>query len=397
MDRSVVVVSAVRTAIGSFGGSLSGVPPAALAACVAREAIARSGLPAASIGHSVFGNVIHTEPRDAYLARVAAIEAGVPTSVPALTLNRLCGSGLEAVISAARMIMLGEIEAALAGGAESMSRAPYALADARWGRRMGEAVVTDMLLATLHDPFGHGHMGITAENVAADCGITREEQDRIAFASHRRAERAIAEGRFVDQIVPVATQRRGEAVVFREDEHVRRDADTESLARLRPAFRDGGTVTAGNASGINDGAAALVLMEASAAQRQGVTPLARLVSYGHSGVEPSRMGLGPVPAVRAVLSRAGLSIEDMSVIESNEAFAAQACAVARMLGFPEERTNPNGGAIALGHPVGATGAIILVKLLYELKRVNGRYGLATMCIGGGQGIAVIVERHGTSS
>jgi acetyl-CoA C-acetyltransferase len=391
MTRSVVIVSGVRTAIGSFGGSLSGVPVTSLAASVAREAIARSRLLAEEIEHSVFGNVIHTEPRDAYLARFAAVEAGVPASVPALTLNRLCGSGLEAVVTAAQMIMLRDAEAALAGGAESMSRVPYAVADGRWGRGMGNAVMTDMLLATLHDPFGHGHMGITAENVANDFAIGRAEQDRIAVESHRRASRAIAEGRFKEQILPIETREKGKTVPFAEDEHVRRDADTESLAKLRPAFREDGTVTAGNSSGLNDGAAAVVLMEAKAAERRGIRPLGRLVAYGHAGVDPSRMGLGPIPAVRAALSRAGLSIGDMDVIESNEAFAAQACAVARELGFPDERTNPNGGAIALGHPVGATGAIILVKLLYELQRSEGRYGLATMCIGGGQGIAAIIE------
>jgi len=392
MTRSVVIVSGVRTAIGSFGGSLSGIPLATLAISVASEAIGRSGLSAEDIEQCVFGNVIHTEPRDAYLARVAAIEAGVPPSVPALTLNRLCGSGLQAVVTATQMIILGDAETALAGGAESMSRAPYAMTDVRWGKRLGDAVMTDMLLATLHDPFGHGHMGMTAENVAGDFGIAREEQDRIALESHRRASKAIAEDRFRDQILPIETRRKGNTAPFAEDEHVRHAVDMESLAKLRPAFRDDGTVTVGNSSGLNDGAAAVVLMEAEAAKRKGIKPLGRLVAYGHAGVDPSRMGLGPIPAVRAALSRAGLSVGDMDVIESNEAFAAQACAVARDLGFPKERTNPNGGAIALGHPVGATGAIILVKLLYELQRADGRYGLATMCIGGGQGIAVIVER-----
>ena len=392
MDRSAVIVSGVRTAIGSFGGSLKDIPPTELAASVAREAISRSGLSAGEIGHAVFGNVIHTEPRDAYLARVAAIEAGVADSVPALTLNRLCGSGLQAVVSAAQMIMLADADVTLAGGAESMSRAPYATKDVRWGKRMGDAVLTDMLLATLNDPFGHGHMGITAENVASDFGIAREEQDRIALQSQQRASAAISEGRFKEQILPIEVGRRGKSVTFDQDEHVRVETDMDSLARLRPAFRNDGSVTPGNASGINDGAAAIVLMEASEAERRGITPLGRIVAYGHGGVDPSRMGLGPIPAVRSALSRAGLTIGDIDVIESNEAFAAQACAVARELGFPEERTNPNGGAIALGHPVGATGAIILVKLLYELQRIGGRYGLATMCIGGGQGIAVIVER-----
>lgn len=394
MGRSVVIASGVRTAIGTFGGSLRAVPPTTLAASVAREAIARSTLAADEIQHSVFGNVIHTEARDTYLARVAAIEAGVPASAPALTLNRLCGSGLQAVISAAQMIMLGDADVALAGGAESMSRAPFASVDARFGKRMGDADLTDVLLATLQGPFGEGHMGMTAENVAGDYGIGREEQDRFAVESHRRAARALAEGRFTEQILPVDTMRKGETAPFAVDEHVREGTDMASLARLRPAFRSDGSVTAGNASGVNDGAAAVVLVEAEVAKRKGLTPLGRLVAYGHAGVDPSRMGVGPIPAVRSALGRAGLSIADMDVIESNEAFAVQACAVARDLGFPEDRTNPNGGAIALGHPIGATGAVILVKLLYELRRVGGRYGLATMCIGGGQGIAVIVERDG---
>jgi acetyl-CoA C-acetyltransferase len=391
MTRSVVIVSGVRTAIGSFGGSLAGVPPTTLAAAVTREAIERSGLPATEIGHAVFGNVIHTEPRDAYLARVAALEAGIPASVPALTLNRLCGSGLQAVVSAAQMIQLADADAAVAGGAESMSRAPHASLDARWGKRMGSMELTDMLLATLNDPFGHGHMGVTAENVAADFGISRDEQDAIALQSHHRAAAAIAKGRFREQIMPIDTGRQGSAP-FDEDEHVRRDADFATLAKLRPAFRADGSVTAGNASGLNDGAAALVLMEADAAARRGIVPRARIVGYAFAGVDPSRMGLGPIPAARSVLARAGLTIDDIDVIESNEAFAAQACAVARELGFPPDRTNTNGGAIALGHPIGATGAVILVKLLYELQRIGGRRGLATMCIGGGQGIAMIIER-----
>ncbi|MGX1306356.1 acetyl-CoA C-acetyltransferase [Amorphus suaedae] len=392
MERSVVIASGVRTAIGTFGGALRAVPPTTLAAQVAREAIARSTLEAGEIQHSVFGNVIHTDARDAYLARVAAVEAGVPASVPALTLNRLCGSGLQAVVSAAQMILLGDADVALAGGAESMSRAPFASEDVRFGKRMGDAELTDVLVATLHGPFGEGHMGVTAENVAGDYDIGREVQDAFAMESHRRAARAIAEGRFVEQILPVDTMRRGDSTPFAVDEHVREGTDMTSLAKLRPAFRADGSVTAGNASGVNDGAAAVVLVEAEVARQKGLAPLGRLVAYGHAGVDPTRMGLGPIPAVKSALARAGLTIADMDVIESNEAFAVQACAVARDLGFPEERTNPNGGAIALGHPIGATGAIILVKLLYELRRVGGRYGLATMCIGGGQGIAVIVER-----
>ena len=340
----------------------------------------------------MFGNVIHTEPRDAYLARVVAVEAGVPVSSPALTVNRLCGSGMQAIVSAAQMIMLGDTTTALAGGAECMSRAGHLLSSARWGQKMGETTATDMLLGALTDPFGHGHMGITAENVAGSNGITRDAQDLLAVESHRRATKAIAEGRFKDQIVPIEIADRKGKRVFDTDEHVRADVSTATLAELRPAFRKDGTVTAGNASSINDGAAALVLMEGGEATRRGLKPLARIVAYGHAGVEPGEMGMGPVPAVRRALDRAGLGVGDLDVIESNEAFAAQACAVAAGLGLPADRTNPNGGAIALGHPVGASGAIITVKLIHELHRVGGRYGLATMCIGGGQGIALIVER-----
>lgn len=385
------IVSGVRTAIGSFGGALRDVPPTRLAALVAAEAVRRSALAPEAIGHVVFGSVIQTEPRDAYLARVAAVEAGLPVGVPAMTVNRLCGSGLQAVVSAAQMIELGQCDAALAGGAESMSRAGYLLPSLRWGQRMGDAGAVDMLTGALTDPFGHGHMGVTAENVSAKHGIDREMQDRFAAESHRRAAQAIAEGRFCDQILAVEVKEGRGTRTFDTDEHVRREIDATALAALRPVFRKDGTVTAGNASGLNDAAAALVLIEAGAAERQGATPLARIVGYAHAGVEPSEMGIGPIPAVRRVLERTGLAIADMDVIESNEAFAAQACAVATELGFPPERTNPNGGAIALGHPVGASGAIILVKLVHELRRTGGRYGLATMCIGGGQGIAVVVE------
>jgi len=389
--RDVVIVDGVRTAIGTFGGSLRDVPPTELGAIVAREALSRAKVSPAEVGHVVFGNVIHTEPKDMYLSRVAAMTAGIPKEVPALTLNRLCGSGLQAVVTAAQMIMLGDAKVAVAGGAESMSRSPYSLPGVRWGQRLGDSAAVDMMLSALHDPFGHGHMGITAENLALDGGITRDEQDALALESHRRAAAAIASGRFADQIVPVPVKTRRETITFATDEHVRGDTTAEDLAKLRPAFKKDGTVTAGNASGINDGAAALILMDADEARRRGAAPLARIVAYGHAGVEPSRMGIGPVPAVRIALERAGLSVADLDVIESNEAFAAQACAVARELDFPSERTNPNGGAIALGHPVGASGAIITVKLLHELKRIGGRYGLATMCIGGGQGIALVVE------
>jgi acetyl-CoA C-acetyltransferase len=393
-DRDVVFTGAVRTAVGGFGGSLAGVPPTELGARVIAEAVGRSGIEPKEVGHVVFGQVIHTEPRDMYLARVAAMAAAIPREVPAMTLNRLCGSGLQAIVSAAQMIMLGDADIVVAGGAESMSRAPFAVPEARFGRRLGDMVMIDMLTSALTDPFGSGHMGVTAENVAADAQIGREEQDALALNSHRRAAHAIEEGRFRDQILPIGVMVGKEKREFTRDEQVRADASAVNLAKLRPVFREGGTVTAGNASGINDGAAALTLMARSAAIGRNSRPLGRLVAYAHAGVDPSRMGMGPVPAVRAALSKAGLAVSQMDVIESNEAFAAQACAVARELEFPDDRTNPNGGAIALGHPVGATGAIIMVKLLYELQRIRGRYGLATMCIGGGQGMAIIVEREG---
>ena len=345
------------------------------------------------VEHVVFGQVIHTEPRDMYLARVAAMGADIPKEVPAMTLNRLCGSGLQAIVSAAQMIMLGDADIVVAGGAESMSRAPFSVPDARFGKRLGNIAMTDMLTSALTDPFGNGHMGVTAENVAADAHISRES-GRLALNSHRRAARALEEGRFRDQILPIEVTVGREKREFARDEQVRADASAVNLAKLRPVFREGGTVTAGNASGINDGAAALTLMARSAAIGRNLHPLGRLVAYAHAGVDPSRMGMGPVPAVKAALSKVGLALSQMDVIESNEAFAAQACAVARELGLPDDRTNPNGGAIALGHPVGATGAIIMVKLLYELQRIGGRYGLATMCIGGGQGMAVVVEREG---
>jgi acetyl-CoA C-acetyltransferase len=392
--RDVIFTGAVRTAVGSFGGSLAGVPPTELGARVIGEAVGRSGIEPGDVGYVVFGQVIHTEPRDMYLARVAAMGAAIPKEVPAMTLNRLCGSGLQAIVSAAQMIMLGDADIVVAGGAESMSRAPFAMPDARFGKRLGNIAMIDMLTSALTDPFGNGHMGVTAENVAADAHISREEQDALALNSHRRAAQALEEGRFLDQILPIEVTVGREKREFTRDEQVRADASAVNLAKLRPVFREGGTVTAGNASGINDGAAALILMARSAATGRNSRPLGRLVAYAHAGVDPSRMGMGPVPAVKAALSKAGLAVSQMDVIESNEAFAAQACAVARKLDLPDDRTNPNGGAIALGHPAGATGAIIMVKLLYELQRTGGRYGLATMCIGGGQGMAVIVEREG---
>jgi acetyl-CoA C-acetyltransferase len=391
-SRDVLILSGVRSAIGDFGGSLAGVPPTRLGAIVAAEAVRRAGITPDAVEHSVFGNVIHTEPRDAYLARVVAVEAGIPVGAPALTVNRLCGSGMQAIVSAAQMIRLGDIDTALAGGAECMSRAGHLVPALRWGQRMGDTTATDMLLGALQDPFGNGHMGVTAENVAQAHGIARDAQDAFAAESHRRAAQAIAEGRFREQIVPVEVTEGRKTRMFEQDEHVRADTNAAGLANLRPVFRKEGTVTAGNASAISDGAAALVLMEAHAAERGGHAPLARLVAYAHAAVEPGVMGIGPVPAVRRVLERAGLGVGDLDVIESNEAFAAQACAVAGELGLPPERTNPNGGAIALGHPIGASGAVITVKLVHELRRTGGRYGLATMCIGGGQGIAIVVER-----
>ncbi|MBL0375220.1 beta-ketothiolase BktB [Rhizobium sp. KVB221] len=391
MDRQVVIVSGVRTAIGSFGGSLADFPPTDLAAAVAREAIARAGCAPADIQQSVFGNVIHTEPKDMYLSRVAAIKAGVPETSPALTVNRLCGSGLQAVVTAAEQVLLGNADIVLAGGAESMSRTGHLLSKARFGAKMGDVTAVDMMLGALQDPFGAGHMGNTGENVAERVGVSRQEQDQVALASQQRAAAAIAEGRFREQILPVTVGQGKKERVFETDEHVRGNVTEGDLAGLKPVFKKDGTVTAGNSSGINDAAAALVLMDSSTAEARGVTPLARIVSYGLGGVAPDVMGLGPVPAVRQALARAKLTVADLVVIESNEAFAAQACGVARELGFPADKTNPNGGAIALGHPVGASGAIILIKLVYELRRIGGRYGLATMCIGGGQGIAVVVE------
>ncbi len=393
MSRDVVIASGVRTAIGDFGGGLKDIPPTQLGATCVREALARARVEGSEVGHVVFGNVIHTEPRDMYLARVAALDGGVRDHVPCLTLNRLCGSGLQAIVSASQSILLGDCDIAVAGGAESMSRAPYAMPSGRWGQRMGDAKVVDMMVAALHDPFHNVHMGVTAENVAAKWGITREEQDRLAVESHKRASAAIREGRFKSQIVPIVTKGKQGDVVFDTDEHPRADATLEDMAKLKPVFvKENGTVTAGNASGINDGAAALVLMERATAEKRGAQPLGRLVAYAHAGVDPKYMGIGPVPASRTALERAGLTIDRMDVIEANEAFAAQACAVTKDLRADPAKVNPNGSGISLGHPVGATGAIITVKALYELQRTGGRYALVTMCIGGGQGIAAIFER-----
>lgn len=391
-SAEIYVVSAVRSAIGGFGGSLKDLPLADLASAITRAAIERSGLAAEQIGHVVMGTVIPTEPRDAYLARVAAMNAGIPKETPAFNVNRLCGSGLQAIVSAAQGLLLGDTDVAIAAGAESMSRGPYLLPQARWGARMGDLQGIDYTVGVLHDPFQHFHMGITAENVSASQGITREMQDELALTSQRRAARAIAEGRFTSQIVPLELKTRRGSVQFSVDEHVRGEVTAEQLAGMKPVFKKDGTVTAGNASGINDGAAGLVLASGDAVRRLGLKPLARLVSYAHVGVEPELMGLGPIPATRKVLEKTGLKVQDLDVIESNEAFAAQACAVARELGFDPEKVNPNGSGISLGHPVGATGAIIATKAIHELQRIQGRYALATMCIGGGQGIAVVFER-----
>ena len=392
MTREIHVVGAARTAIGTFGGGLKDVPLTQLATTAVKEALRRSGADAQAVGHVVMGNVIPTDVRDAYLSRVAALEAGLPQETPAFNVNRLCGSGLQAVVSAAQTVLLGDAEIAVGAGAESMSRAPYFMNAARWGGRMGDLTATDYMLGILHDPFHRIHMGVTAENVARRDGITREMQDQLAVESHRRAARAIAEGRFREQIVPVEVATRKGTVLFDTDEHVRADTTLEQLAKMKPAFDKEGSVTAGNASGINDGAAALVLASGEAVKAHGLKSLARLVCYAHAAVDPKIMGLGPVPASRLALQRAGLKAADLDVIESNEAFAAQACAVTRALELDPAKVNPNGSGISLGHPVGATGAIIATKAIYELQRIGGRYALVTMCIGGGQGIAAIFER-----
>ncbi|MDR0809090.1 MAG: acetyl-CoA C-acyltransferase family protein [Gemmobacter sp.] len=387
----IVILSGARTAIGTFGGSLSGLPPTALAAHVARAALERAGIEGGRIGTTVFGHVLNTEPRDMFLSRVAAVEAGVPDTVPAMNVNRLCGSGAQAVVSATQALMLGEADFALAGGAECMSRTPYALPAARWGQKMGDAKAIDMLTGTLTCPFGSGHMGITAENIATECGISREDQDVFALESQERAARAIAAGYFQDQITPIEIEARKGTLRFDTDEHPKATS-LDALAGLKAAFRRDGTVTAGNASGINDGAAALVLARASAAEKADLTPRARILGHAVAGVRPEVMGLGPIPAVEQLLVRTGLTLADFDLIESNEAFAAQALAVTRGLGLDPAKVNPNGGAIALGHPVGATGAILTVKAIYELERIGARRAIVTMCIGGGQGIALALER-----
>jgi len=392
--REVVVVAGARTGIGDYGGGLKDVAPTRLGATAIKEALARSKIDPASVGHVVVGSVIHGEARDMYMSRVAAIDAGLPVGTPCLTVNRLCGSGLQAIVSASQHILLGDVDVAIGGGAESMSRAAYFLPGARWGTRMGDGPLVDAMTGALHDPFGHGHMGVTAENIAAKYGFTREQQDAFALESHRRAAHALEKGFFKSQIVPIELKTRKGVEQFVADEHVRRGARIEDLQKLRAAFKKDGTVTAGNASGLNDAGAAVVLMEAQAAAKAGARPMARLVAYAHAGVEPQLMGLGPIPAVRKVFEKAGLKPADMDVIESNEAFAVQAMAVTKDLGLDPKKVNPNGGAVALGHPIGATGCILTVKALYELERTSKRYALVTMCIGGGQGIAAIFERLG---
>jgi acetyl-CoA C-acetyltransferase len=392
MTREVVVVAGVRTAVGDFGGSLKDFSPTQLGAMVVKEVVARAGVSADQVGHVVFGHVVNSEPRDMYLSRVAAIEGGLDKTTPALTLNRLCGSGLQAIVTAAQSIMLGDADVAIGGGAESMSKAPYILPAARWGARMGDMKGIDMMVGALHDPFHVIHMGVTAENVAKEFNVSREDQDALAVESHKRAANAIANGYFKEQILPIEVKTRKGPVMFDTDEHVRGDATVEGMAKLKAVFQKDGTVTAGNASGLNDGAGAVLLMERGAAEKAGKKPMARLVAYANTGVEPTIMGIGPVSATKKALAKAGLKIEDMDVVEANEAFAAQACAVTKELDMDPAKVNPNGSGISIGHPIGATGAIITVKALYELQRIQGRYALVTMCIGGGQGIAAIFER-----
>jgi acetyl-CoA C-acetyltransferase len=393
MTREVVVVSGVRTAIGTFGGSLKDTPPTELAALVVRESLVRAGVEGKDVGHVVFGHVVNTEPKDMYLSRVAAVNGGCGEGTPAFNVNRLCGSGLQAIISASQSIMLGDADIAIGGGAENMSRGPYASLATRFGARMGDTKMIDMVVGALHDPFHTIHMGVTAENIAAKWGISREEQDSLAVQSHNRAQKAIEAGYFKEQIVPVMLKSRKGKVVYDLDEHFRPNCTLADMAKLKHVFlKENGTVTAGNASGINDAAAAVVLMEAGAAKARGVKPLARLVAYAHAGVDPKYMGIGPVPATQMALRKPGLTVNDLDVVEANEAFAAQACAVSRDLGLDPAKVNPNGSGISLGHPIGATGALITVKALHELQRIGGRYALVTMCIGGGQGIAAIFER-----
>lgn len=392
MARDVVVLSGVRTPIGGYGGSLKDIPTTDLAAQCVQESVKRAGIDPGDIEHVVVGNVIHTDAHDHYLARVASIKGGLPHETPAVTVNRLCGSGLQAIVTAAQTIMLGDAETAVAGGAENMSRSPYISSALRWGARMNDTPVVDMMVGALSDPFDDCHMGITAENVAEKYQVSREDQDALAAQSHQRAGNAIEKGFFKDQITPVEIRVKKSSVMFDTDETVRADSSVENLSKMRPVFKKGGSVTAGNASSINDGAAAIVLMERSLAERRGLRPLGRLVAYSYAGVDPKYMGIGPIPAVQRILKKTGLGLDDFDVFEVNEAFAAQALAVCRELNLPAERTNPNGSGISLGHPVGATGAVLTVKALHELKRIGGKRALVTMCIGGGQGIAAVFER-----
>ncbi|MCP1470366.1 acetyl-CoA C-acetyltransferase [Sphingobium sp. OAS761] len=391
MVEDIYIVAGARTAIGDFGGALKSLLPSQLGAIVVKEALARAGVPAQDVGHVVIGQVMPTSARDGMLSRTIALDAGVPVTVPALTLNRLCGSGVQSIVSAAQMMKLGEASITVAGGAESMSNVPYHDHGTRWGRKMGDNRVEDGLTVGLQDASGGYHMGITAENCAERYGVSREDQDALALEGHQRAVRAIAEGRFGDQIVPVEIKTRKGVTLFDTDEHPRADTSLDMLAGMRPAFKKDGTVTAGNASGINDGAAAVVLATATEVERRGLKPMARIIAWGHAGVDPAYMGEAPIKAVPVALERAGLTLDQMDVIEANEAFAAQALAVANTLKFDREKLNPNGSGIALGHPVGATGTILTVKAMYELRRCGGRYALVTMCIGGGQGIALIIE------
>jgi acetyl-CoA C-acetyltransferase len=390
--REVVVLSGVRTPIGNYGGSLKDFSPATLGAMVIQEAVGRAGVDPDDVDHVVFGHVIPTEKHDVYLARVAAVNAGLPVKVPAVTVNRLCGTGLQAIVDAAQLILLGDADCTVAGGSESMSRGAYLAENHRWGQRMGSSELVDSVTGGLTDPFDDHPMGITAENVAARWQVSREEQDALAVESHRRAGQATAGGYFKEQILPVEVKSRKGTTVVEHDEHIRADADLDSMAKLRPVFKENGTVTAGNASSMNDGASAVVMMDRAVAERRGLSPMARLVGYSYAGVDPKYMGIGPVPAVKSLLERTGLTVDDLDVIELNEAFAAQAIAVMRDLGLPTDKTNPNGSGISIGHPISATGSMLTVKALYELERISGHHALVTMCIGGGQGIAAIFER-----
>ena len=392
MVREVVVVSGARTPIGGYGGSLQDIAPSDLGALCVKEVVERAKIEPGDVGHVVFGNIIHTDVHDHYLARVATIKGGLPVETPALTLNRLCGSGLQAVISAAQMIMLGDTDTCIAGGAENMSRSPYLSQTARWGARMMDTSLIDVMVGALSDPFEDYHMGVTAENVAKKYGVTREDQDALAVESHTRAAKAIEKGYFKDQILPVEIKVKRDTKLFDADETVRADSSVEKLGKLRPVFDKSGTVTAGNSSSINDAAAAVVLMDREKAAERGIEPLGRLAAYSCAGVDPSIMGIGPIPAVRDLLTKTGLSLDDIDVFEVNEAFAAQALAVCRTLELPMDRTNPNGSGISLGHPIGATGTVLTIKALYELKRIGGKRAIVTMCIGGGQGIAALFER-----